>query len=76
MRQQSCSQVDTNMSRRVHEAYLELEREGDAVGELLKPLQLLDVLEALEVQCEHVGQPLDAHALLRLLQAAQRVARH
>ena len=43
--------------------------------ELLEALQLLDVLEPLQVQREHVGQLLDAHALLRLLQRAARVAK-
>ena len=53
---------------------LEVDGERDAVRELLEALELLDVLEALQVQREHVWQSLDPHALIGLLQRAARVA--
>ena len=53
---------------------LQLEREGNSIRKLLEALELLNVLEALEVEREHVGQPLDAHALVRLLQREAAVA--
>ena len=54
---------------------LEVDGERDAVRELLEALELLDVLEALQVQREHVWQSLDPHALMGLLQRAARVAK-
>ena len=49
----------------------QVEGEDHAVRQLLVAAQLLDVLEALEVEGEHAGGDLDAHALLSLLEAGQ-----
>jgi len=43
-------------------------------GRSRPPVELLDVLEALEVKAQHLRQLLDHHSLLRLLQALADVA--
>lgn len=60
------------VTHRVEQA--QLQREHHAVGHLDVAVVLLHVLEPLEVQRQDERQLLDAHALLRLLVAAARVA--
>jgi len=52
----------------------QLQREDDAVRQLLVPVIVLDVLEPLQVQSQDLGLLLDAHALLCFLLAAARLA--
>mmetsp|Transcript_12665 Transcript_12665/g.33049 ORF Transcript_12665/g.33049 Transcript_12665/m.33049 type:complete len:249 (+) Transcript_12665:216-962(+) len=59
---------------RARARHAQLVREDHTVRQLLVLSELLDVLEALQVERQHRRELLDTHALLRLLQRAARVA--
>ena len=61
-----------SMFRRDEET--QLQRKHDPVRQLLVSVVVFHVLEALQVQSQHFGLLFNAHALLRLLLAAARLA--